>query len=392
MTPDTQTIPQPVAALDPQALAALLDHLPCGVVLVGPDLALLYRNASAARWTQAGNFGAAMADARVLEDEFAGWEVELRRVLATGKARHLACSVRRGDADEPHTLTLHCAPYRLRKGRAYDTVMVVLDDGAAWAALEQRLVVAERLAAVGKLAARVAHELNNPLDGILRYVNLALRLVGDSPQDKLKNYLDVSRTGLMRMVQIVGDLLAFSRTTQGEFDLVGIDAVVEQAVAAAAAQVDANRVIMAVDLQTRELPSVRGGRLYQVCSNLIRNAIDAMPNGGRLTVTAGLVGGDVVIRVADTGVGLPNPPEKVFEPFYTTKPPGKGTGLGLSICREFVEDMGGRISAETGAEGGAVFTVRLPRASCHTVAEGSREQGTGSGEQGTGSGEQGTRS
>ena len=113
------------------------------------------------------------------------------------------------------------------------------------------------------------------------------------------------------------------------------------------------------------MPAVRGSRLYQVCGNLIKNAIDAMPDGGRLAVTAGMVDDEVVIRVADTGVGLPDEVDKVFEPFFTTKAAGKGTGLGLAICKDFVEDMHGAITAAPGEEGGAVFTIRIPISSCH---------------------------
>jgi signal transduction histidine kinase len=101
-----------------------------------------------------------------------------------------------------------------------------------------------------------------------------------------------------------------------------------------------------------------------VCCNLIRNAIDAMPDGGRLSITSGVVADDVVIRVADTGVGLPTSAEKIFEPFFTTKAPGKGTGLGLAICKDFIEDMQGTITAAPGESGGAVVIVRIPLSGC----------------------------
>ena len=84
----------------------------------------------------------------------------------------------------------------------------------------------------------------------------------------------------------------------------------------------ADGIVVTADFQSQSMPSVRGSRLYQVCCNLIKNAIDAMPEGGRLTLTTGLVGEEVVIRVSDTGVGLPEQPEKLFEAFYTTKPSG----------------------------------------------------------------------
>ena len=101
-----------------------------------------------------------------------------------------------------------------------------------------------------------------------------------------------------------------------------------------------------------------------MCCNLSKTAIDAMPNGGRLTVKTGLVDDDVLIRVTDTGEGLPEPIDRVFEAFYTTKPAGQGTGLGLAICRDFIEEMQGTIRAENGPTGGAIFTVRVPVAEC----------------------------
>jgi signal transduction histidine kinase len=224
----------------------------------------------------------------------------------------------------------------------------------------ERLEMSGRLAALGKLAARVAHELNNPLDGILRYINLALRLLQDTPESRLTAYLSESRTGLMRMAQIIGDLLEYTRTTEGMCEAMNVNQVVEEALRSCQAAAEAAGVVTTVDFQAREMPGVTGSRLYQVCTNLIKNAIDAMPQGGRLTITTGIVHDEVVIRVADTGVGLPQPAERIFEPFFTTKPPGKGTGLGLTICKDFVESMEGSLAAATGEGGGAVFTVRIP--------------------------------
>ena len=97
-------------------------------------------------------------------------------------------------------------------------VVIAIDRNQDGEVSEEQLEISQRLASLGRLAARVAHELNNPLDGILRYINLALRVADDPPESKLKSYLSESRTGLMRMVQIISELLEFSRTTDGEFD------------------------------------------------------------------------------------------------------------------------------------------------------------------------------
>lgn len=220
--------------------------------------------------------------------------------------------------------------------------------------------IAARLASMGKLAARVAHELNGSLDGVIRFVNLSLRLAGEAGEPRMVSYLSQSRKGLLRMAGMVTDLLAYSRGTAGWREAPGVHQVIEEAIRSHAIAAEAARVIVAVDAERSDLPVLSGSRLLQVCSNLIRNAIDAMPQGGRLTIRYGLVGGRVNLRFEDTGLGLPEPVEQVFELFFTTKAPGQGTGLGLAICREFIEGMGGTISAERGAQGGAVFTISLP--------------------------------
>jgi len=112
---------------------------------------------------------------------------------------------------------------------------------------------------------------------------------------------------------------------------------------------------------------MRSANLFQVFCNLVKNAIDAMPTGGTLTVITEIVGSEVVIRFEDTGVGLPAEIERIFEPFFTTKGPGKGTGLGLAICRDIVEKYNGRITAARRPAGGSVFTIRIPLESCARV-------------------------
>jgi len=248
-------------------------------------------------------------------------------------------------------------------GAAGLVVLHVDPQGDAEARPEQRELT-QRLASLGKVAAGVAHELNNPLDGVLRYVNLALRTIDDPDRSRVKSYLTNARTGLLRMVRIIGDLLEFSRVTDGAFDDHPIHAVIEQAIQDHAERAQQCSVVIAADFQSGCLPAVRGGRLLQVMGNLVKNALDAMPDGGRLTITSGIADEYVLITVADTGCGLPEPVEKLFEPFYTTKPEGEGTGLGLALCRDFVSAMGGTLTAGPAPGGGGLFTVRLPVSRC----------------------------
>jgi len=242
--------------------------------------------------------------------------------------------------------------------------LLVVEDVTASLSMEKRLAVSERMAALGKLAARVAHELNNPLDGILRYLGLARRVIEQNEPARATQYLEQSRAGLLRMVQIVTDLLEFSRSAHGSAEKTSINAMVEEAVKATSDKAAQSGVSVVCSLEDR-LPVVRSGEnLFQVFYNLIKNAIDAMPDGGTLTVTTSMTDHDVLIRFEDTGTGLPPEIDRIFEPFFTTKAPGKGTGLGLAICRDIVEKYKGRLTAENREQGGARFTVRIPLESC----------------------------
>ena len=345
--------------IDP-GVASFFDTIRMGCVIAGNDGSIRYRNTLATKWLPAARtLDGAFAQARFL-GTFNGWVSELD-TLAHGDANlQFDCALRRPDAGSPLLHTLRCTPMHDAVSGGVQGAVILLEEGAPHAAIEQRLEISRRLASLGKLAAQVAHELNNPLDGILRYINLAMRVLKTEPESKLQDYLRESRIGLMRMARIIGDLLEFTRSSDSEFEQASVNELIEQAIRNFATAAKAGRVVIAADFQTQEMPIVHGSRLYQVCCNLLKNAIDAMPDGGTLSITAGIVDDHVVIRVADTGAGLPDPPEKVFEPFYTTKHAGKGTGIGLAICKEFVTDMGGTITAAHGDERGAVFTVRLP--------------------------------
>jgi len=346
------------------AEAAILECLGRGVVVADRAMRIRYRNAVAARLLPEGpDLGSALSGIRPV-GLFTGWTKEVLRVLDAGEVLRFDGTLPGATAESPTLVSLCCRPFRDQPAARPSGVLIVIEDLTEHA-VDDASQVTGRLASLGRVAARVAHELNNPLDGILRYINLAIRLVGDADQLKLKSYLTESRTGLIRMIHIIGDLLEFSRRTEGAFEEMNINEVIEQGIRAVAAAAEDRKVVIAADFHRQAMPVVRGSRLYQVCCNLFKNAIDAMPSGGRLFITSGLADDHVVIRVADTGVGLPAATEKVFEPFFTTKPPGQGTGLGLAICKEFVEDMHGAISAAPNPEGGAVFTVRIPVSSCH---------------------------
>jgi signal transduction histidine kinase len=260
-------------------------------------------------------------------------------------------------------LNLQCIPLTEGGDVPITGGTLLIEDVTAAVSMEKRLAVSERMAAVGKLAARVAHELNNPLDGIMRYLNLAKRAAGTGAADKLNDYLDRARGGLIRMTDIVRDLVEFSRSAYTAFNDAGINTIVEEAVKVMSDKAVNNGVSIVCQLE-EGLPSIRGTSLFQVFCNMIKNAVDAMPEGGTLTVATRTVDRHVTIRFEDTGIGLPEEMDKIFEPFFTTKEPGKGTGLGLAICKDIIEKYNGKIIPERREGNGTVFTIQIPLESC----------------------------
>ena len=339
-----------------------LKSLPFPVVVFAPDLTIRFNNQ--------GYFLSGTSDATTLERLFEQIKLrpnpeeivrKCREVLSTGQPAKLQ-RLEYGDAPqdpnaEATLLDLHCSALSDEAGRVSGAVLV-LEDITERVTLEKRVAFYERLAMVGKLAAKIAHELNNPLDGILRFVNLAIRVTKED--DPSQRYLEHSRKGLMRMVKIVRELLEFSRSTMTAFEHTSVNAMVEESLRSVEGQATANAVKVETDL-AGDLPSIRSGDLVQVFCNLAKNALGAMPDGGLLRVTSALEGDDVVVRFADTGPGIP--PEirdKVFEPFFTTKKPGEGTGLGLAISRDIVEKYGGSIAIEDAPGHGAILAVKIP--------------------------------
>jgi signal transduction histidine kinase len=225
------------------------------------------------------------------------------------------------------------------------------------ASLERTLETHERLAMIGKLAAGVAHELNNPLDGVLRFVNLAVDgLPKDSPQIP---YLLEARRGLRRMADIVRDLLQFSRNASVDASHEDAERLARDAVLQVVSAVQQRRIVTKFDFPPLSVPLPRG--MFQVFGNLAKNAVDAMPQGGSLSVTARMANGRIRIEVTDTGTGIPEEiRDRIFEPFFTTKEVGKGTGLGLPICERIVERLGGTLTIESEVGRGTTAVIDVP--------------------------------
>lgn len=231
-------------------------------------------------------------------------------------------------------------------------------------AAREELLQSERLAAVGRLAAGVAHEVGNPLGAITGYAELARSRVeqgGDPAQTA--DYLGRISAEVRRIDLIVRDLLDFARPARLELGPVQVAAALEAALRLARVQARFRNVAVATALPA-DLPPARADtrRLVQVFLNLLLNAADAMGGEGEVRISGRAAPGWVELEVADEGPGVaPETLSKIFEPFFTTKPPGEGSGLGLAVCHGIVESFGGTIRAEN-RERGARFRVRLPAA------------------------------
>jgi len=271
---------------------------------------------------------------------------------------------------------------------------------------QEELIRTEKLASIGRFAAGVAHEVGNPLGAILGYASILQKEGMD--HEESKDYLKRIEKEIDRISRIVRELLDFARPSKFEIKEVEVNKVIESALSLLSYQKNFKNIETQLDLQS-DLPMIQGddSQLSQVFINIILNAIDAMPNGGTLTIQTGthvvenldvdrLQGiytrrrksdpmesdysrmrksdplaallkkfseGDrlVKIRISDTGVGIKKEDlENIFDPFFTTKAPDKGTGLGLSISLRIVESLGGEIRVESEVGKGSTFEVYFP--------------------------------
>src|SRR5213596_2213987 len=247
------------------------------------------------------------------------------------------------------------------------SIVVMVEDVTEQQALETQLVQSEKLAAVGQLVSGVAHELNNPLTSIAGLSEFLLEQKELGKKDR--GHLQVIQEQAERAGRIVRNLLTFARKGTGERDLVDLNDVIRRTLSLTAYDLKLKDITVTREL-SGALPEVLGDRhgLQQVVLNLVTNAAQAVTENPRdrpreITVSTWF-DGQVHLRVADTGPGIPDEVvQSVFTPFFTTKEPGKGTGLGLSITYSIVESHGGQIVLEPrGPRGGAAFRVDLPPA------------------------------
>jgi signal transduction histidine kinase/FixJ family two-component response regulator len=227
---------------------------------------------------------------------------------------------------------------------------------------EQRAQLASHLASVGELSAGVAHEINNPLTGVIGYAEL---LMQEDVPEHIKNDLEVIRDGAKRVASIVKGLLTFARQTRPERTVVDINQVIEVCLRLRAYELETSNIKVVTNLAP-DLPLTIAdpGQLQQVFLNLLINAEMEMKlahGKGKLIIKAEQLDNTIRISFKDDGPGIVKENlMRIFDPFFSTREIGKGTGLGLSICHGIVAEHGGRIWAESKLSKGATFIVELP--------------------------------
>ncbi|MFH1241229.1 MAG: ATP-binding protein [Pseudomonadota bacterium] len=234
---------------------------------------------------------------------------------------------------------------------------------------QEQVIRSEKLASLGKLAATIAHEINNPLAVVLTYVRLMMKLASrdqfrpDRMED-VSRYLSIMESETAKCGEIVKNLLTFSRQSEITIRPHNIEEIIDKTLALIDHELEIKGIELVKKVET-DLPQVKGDfrQIQQALLNLLSNAAEAMATGGTITVSASRSGGEdfLKVEISDTGCGIPEDDmEKIFEPFFTTKEEGKGVGLGLSVAYGIIARHGGSIEVKSEPNKGSTFTVRLP--------------------------------
>ncbi len=230
-------------------------------------------------------------------------------------------------------------------------------------ATQGQLIQAEKLSSLGQMAASIAHEINNPVAGVLVYIQLlAKKIAGDTiSKEKALEYLNKMDSELTRSSKLIRNLLDFARQSKPSLTKVNINEVVDRAFNLVGHQANLQNIEVIKECGS-SLPKVMADydQLQQVCANLILNAIQAMPEGGTLTLRTSADDGQLKIEVQDTGCGISQENmRKLFTPFFSTKEKGKGVGLGLAVAYGIIQRHQGKIEVQSEEGKGTTFTVHL---------------------------------
>lgn len=294
-------------------------------------------------------------------------EGEFKRVFSTGEIERIEQETITKEGEIKHWL-ISKIPMWTDREAGVSHVITVGEDITDRVEAHRAVARAEKLAAVGRLAAGVVHEINNPLATISACAEALESRVnegafeGTEALEDLREYLGLIRSEAFRCKNITMGLLDFSRTRSSGRTPVDLGEVVDAAARLLSHQKRGRGISFDIH-RAASLPSVSGdpGQLQQVIIALATNAVDAMPNGGQLTITTKGNGKSVLIEVTDTGFGIaPENVAKIFEPFFTTKEVGKGTGLGLAVCYGILTEHGGSLDVQSTPGVGTTFTISLP--------------------------------
>jgi two-component system, NtrC family, sensor kinase len=262
-------------------------------------------------------------------------------------------------SEEETTLRISSYPILDEKGHLI-SIIEYIEDITGEQRLQDQLIQSEKLAGVGVLASGVAHEINNPLSGVIGMAEVAME---EENLPEIKGYLkDILNCG-MRISEIVKGLRTYSRIAkQGEQSLIDINEVIEESLKMVRLATKTTSIEVVKNFQSVDKIEANAGEVQQVFTNLITNAFQAMnEKGGALTLSTRSLKDSVEIKVSDSGMGIPQKNiNKIFDPFFTTKKIGEGTGLGLNIVYRIVTKYEGTIDVENKEGVGTTFTIKFP--------------------------------
>ena len=292
---------------------------------------------------------------------------EFERAFRTGKIERIEQQTSSDDGSTKHWMVSK-VPMREPETGEVTHVITVGEDVTARVDAIHAVGRAEKLAAVGRLAAGVVHEINNPLATIAACAEALEKRVEEGAfeaseaSEDLNEYLGLIKSEAFRCKSITTGLLDFSRLRTGDRHPLDISEILKSSARLISHQKRGENIEIRIE-SSDDLPLVNadGGQLQQAIIALGTNAIDAMPKGGILTLRATSQPRRVTIEIEDTGIGIPHDDlSKIFEPFFTTKEVGEGTGLGLAVCYGIITDHGGRLSVRSNVGKGTKFTINLP--------------------------------
>ncbi len=291
------------------------------------------------------------------QNYFLNYEQEL--YLALAKNGHYRSEIK-GKRKVGEVFDFECSVSLIEQNSEGESeVLVLVRDITERKRMHERLVQSEKLAATGKLAASIAHEINNPLQGIMASL-AAIKLKLKGVEVDISG-LDIIETGLKRISNIVKQLLSLHRPERQEKHMIDLNLVVEEVLALVKSQLSMNRITLKKNL-SESLPSIYASaqQLNQILLNLILNAQESITSDGEIRIITRTKNQEVIIKIIDTGKGIEKEDlPKIFDPFFSTKKK-MGTGLGLSIVHGAIEGHGGRIEVKSEINKGTEFTIYLP--------------------------------